>query len=285
MPSSNPLDLFQKQPTGSCLILDAQNTPKLQLLYATCSDGFDTIARLLPEYHCSQGLVLSSRFKLWGLDLFKKNEIHLDRLLVGHSFLRRHLLGVLADIAALLESMLEIFVGYSTDVTESSLQSIHVNLRRLRIALGQNDVSSALVDDEEREGLYENPSDWTKESLNNLDGLIDCLYDSLFTVSMAAKVELARSSQTKPSPEEVISWTTSEGMANASTQIPPKQRKIVRSGCLSRMLLNHIESSALTYISLPKTSYEMWRRKAYLRQLHQIRAFVCRVRLGAFLQE
>lgn len=180
-----------------CVLLDAQNIPRLQLLYTTCCTGLDTITRLVEDFHQPQAIDACSRLRLWGAGLF--NEIQLDELLDSHGFLRRHILGVLADIAAILESILSAFLSSSSEAPVSD-----VGLRRLRIALGQNDVSSILTDVDDTEAYFDNSSDWVKEQLDNLDGLIDCMYDSLFTISMTSKLERAKSQVTLVVPPEAV---------------------------------------------------------------------------------
>ena len=208
------------------IMLDAQNVPRLRLLSTTCSNGFDAVAYLVPEFHRARAVDACSRFQLWRADLFLG--IHLDELLEAHVVLRRHILGVLADIAVILESLLSAFTNGSSD-----FHSSNASLRRLRIALGQNDVSSVLTDVDETEEYFDNPSDWTKEQLDIVEDLVECLYDSLFTISMASKLEQAKSMSISTTSAGAVR-TSDERVDDISNTF--ESRKGRRFACLRKSL-------------------------------------------------
>ena len=210
-----------KAPTGELgFVLDVQTTPRLELLYTTCSTGISTIARLLPHHYQTQAAEASSRLTLWGLDLFKAEKIHLDRALENHGTLKHHLLGVLADAAAILEIMLSTLIEACVNSAEPQPEGAYHSLRRVRIALSQNDILSALTDNEWAEGLFDDPSAWVKNCLDNLNGLIDCLYDNLLSISIASKVEHARLHPSLLSNDITISSELEDGRSIRKSNSP-----------------------------------------------------------------
>ena len=217
----------------SYLLLDVKDAPRFQLLYTTCVYGFEAVARLLHECHRNQSLQVSSRFRLWGADLFDGDNVHLDELLEEHIFLKRHLLGVLADIAAILESVLTALTRDKQDRTVPEVDGAQVATRRLRIVLGQSDIACALSDEGEDDDFFEDTSDWEMEALENLTGLVDCLFDSLFATSMASKLHcLARNLP--------IGMPQAAAQASTETKIDGKVEVLqtearINTSCLSRL--------------------------------------------------
>lgn len=185
--SRGPLQKFG----GVDPMFDPGNTPRLALLYQVCHTALWTITSLSTNETHRQKLGSEAlRVGIWGIDLFDATQCaSLDELLSfpssSRSSMRRHLIGVWADIAATLDVILMHLVNIKNGEVNSES---YAHRRRLRIALGLEDIASAVHDgfsyyeSMDSNSSYDDSNEILTDAIDSLQSLIDCLFDLLVTV-------------------------------------------------------------------------------------------------------
>ena len=172
-------------------LFDPENTPRLALLYQVCHTALWTVTSLSTNETHRQKLGSEAlRVGIWGIDLFDATQCaSLDELLSfpssSRSSMRRHLIGVWADIAATLDLILmHLVIIRNGEVSSES----YAHRRRLRIVLGLEDIASAGHDGFSFYGSmycnssYDDSNEVLTDAIDSLQSLIDCLFDLLVTV-------------------------------------------------------------------------------------------------------
>lgn len=182
---------------------DPKHAPRIALLCQTCHTALQT-ATHLPESEAQRQRLTSEalRVRVWGMDMFNStNYAPLDELLSlasgRHSSLQHHLTGVWADIAATLELVLFLLIRQERKPSREGL----TQWRRLRILLGLDDISTAIHDGFGLPGsfdcdlLYDDAEEVLNGLISSLEGLIDCLFDLVVTISTIRQLHRLGSNQ------------------------------------------------------------------------------------------
>ena len=166
-----------------------EQAPRIALLCQTCHTALQTATRLAQSERQRQKLALGGlRVRIWGTDIFDATKsTPLDELLssgTGHTSLRRHLIGVWADMAATLELILSLLIHQTGKPSPESC----TQWRRLRVVLGLDDISTAIHGGFNLSGVFDNDITYGDHTgvldclISSLEELIDCLFDLLVTI-------------------------------------------------------------------------------------------------------
>ena len=170
---------------------DPSHAPRIALLCQTCHTALETVTYLAENEIQRQKLTSSAlRVRLWGIDMFNSAGYRpLDELLNPvsrhHTSLRQHLIGVWADIAVTMETILSSLILRTGNSSPESC----TQWRRLRIVVGLDDVSAAMHNEFGLPGFldsglfYNNHREALDDLIDSLSGLVDCLYDLSVTIS------------------------------------------------------------------------------------------------------
>lgn len=159
--------------------------PRLALLYQVCNKALFAATHLcINEIYRPALLAIALRVKIWGLDLFDGKDCAPLHQVISPS-MQRHLVGIWADIAAMIDLLLTRLITLNDDEVEPES---YIYWRRLKIVLGLEDIASAVHDG--LDFFQETGSDWSfhessknaNDFMNSLQGMVDCLFDLLVTI-------------------------------------------------------------------------------------------------------
>ena len=169
---------------------DPNQAPRIALLCQTCHAALEAATYLAENETNRRELADGAvRVRIWGMDILDADDsTPLDDLLDltpgTHTFLRGHITGVWADIAATLELILLLLL---LQIRRPNPETC-TQWRRLRIVLGLDGISTAVhADFDLPRDSYNNPvngdlNDALGGLVSSLEGLIDCLFDLLVTI-------------------------------------------------------------------------------------------------------
>ena len=222
---------------------DPQHAPRIALLCQTCHTALQTASGLADSETQRQRLASGAlRVKVWGMDMFDSRKYApLDELLDvvsgSHTSLKRHVLGVWADLAATLETVLFLLIRQTSKISPERC----AQWRRLRIVLGLDDISSAihvgfrLSKIFDGETVSNNLSEVLDSLLGSLEELIDCLFDVITTISTIQQMHklghTAKPSNSRD-PEPQVVESTEKAIGESPTSPSPAKDTVAKTSPL-----------------------------------------------------
>ncbi|KAL5327696.1 hypothetical protein ACEPPN_005399 [Leptodophora sp. 'Broadleaf-Isolate-01'] len=234
--------------------------PTIQLLYVDCLDAIQAVTSQVADK--KQAGIIRSRLMVWGCGIFQQ-ENSLDLLLEEKNIesittFRSHLIGVLADIAVILVTLLRSF-------DERSDPEVQKAAHKLEACFGKFKEFNEEVMDEEldlpepnEDGQDEDPA-LAESCMRQLSGLVDCLFDVLPSIDRLRQAWMLKLEK------------RSRDMAAALSQAVPLSAPEVHHAAESDIQTGQMESRLVTAQNFQPTLHnedlspvaaEMWQERS-----------------------